>query len=397
MHPERKTIGDLLYQRQPFVVPKYQRAYAWQREEIDDFVNDLRTCFDMRSNGQKRNHFFGGIVSVHHIAPGTIAGRKYEVVDGQQRLATFSILFCLIAKAYDALAKKAKRDKQYKGTELSKQAAFAADKLRKDFLKYDEGPNRQLFRVELSKADKEFFESLLDGKKPKATHASHKRLRYAYRTIDKNLVKSIVVLVDDLQQKYDNLTRLSDTAKEDCYVMHLTTETKPEAYRLFQVLNDRGSSLTEGDLLKSTTLELLEDFPIIQEKAEEDWKHILKREFGMTEQFLRAFQASRTGKRPGKRTLFDDFYEAFFKSQTPVGQDQAKAEQVQSEIHHMRDESTLYAQLVAPQWPFDSVPEVTEWDRKRLNLLIQTLRHKLCLPLLLAARQLTPADRQLIV
>lgn len=45
MKPTEVSIGDLLYQRMPFEVPKYQRAYAWDRTNIKDFVRDLlRLC-----------------------------------------------------------------------------------------------------------------------------------------------------------------------------------------------------------------------------------------------------------------------------------------------------------------------------------------------------------------
>ena len=41
MIPTELSFGDLLHQRQPFIIPKYQRAYAWGEEEIDDFTTDL--------------------------------------------------------------------------------------------------------------------------------------------------------------------------------------------------------------------------------------------------------------------------------------------------------------------------------------------------------------------
>ncbi len=44
-------------------------------------------------------HFFGGLVSVDLFAGNTAAGRIYEVVDGQQRLATFIITIALVVKS----------------------------------------------------------------------------------------------------------------------------------------------------------------------------------------------------------------------------------------------------------------------------------------------------------
>src|SRR5690349_17670322 len=97
MNANTFKIGDLLVQRLPFVVPKYQRSYAWEEEEINDFIRDLSLCASDRSAGKQRQHFFGGLVSVQHTAA-NVPGRNYEVVDGQQRLATFGILFKVLEK-----------------------------------------------------------------------------------------------------------------------------------------------------------------------------------------------------------------------------------------------------------------------------------------------------------
>ncbi len=46
---------------------------------------------------------------------------------------------------------------------------------------------------------------------------------------------------------------------EDCTVIYMAADTRSEAYQIFQVLNDRGVQLTDGDMLRARTLELLDD------------------------------------------------------------------------------------------------------------------------------------------
>ena len=108
MQPENLNFGDLIHRRAPFVVPPYQRAYAWGDEEIDDFIKDINALYNKRKSGNQDQHFFGGLVSVDSFMPGTYTGRQYAVIDGQQRLATFSMFLALIVNELEKIAKQAK-------------------------------------------------------------------------------------------------------------------------------------------------------------------------------------------------------------------------------------------------------------------------------------------------
>lgn len=63
----------------------------------------------------------------------------------------------------------------------------------------------------------------------------------------------------------------------NCTIIFIDSKTRESAYKLFQVLNDRGAGLTEGDLLKSKTLEVLEKhFSIKQSTVQDAWDEILQ-------------------------------------------------------------------------------------------------------------------------
>ncbi|MBW4513471.1 MAG: DUF262 domain-containing protein [Scytonematopsis contorta HA4267-MV1] len=109
---ETLPIGDLISRRVPFVIPRYQRAYAWEEDELNDFIADIQNLYNLRLETllEPMKHFFGGLVSVDLFAGNTAAGRIYEVVDGQQRLATFIITIALVVKSMDDLAKHANQE-----------------------------------------------------------------------------------------------------------------------------------------------------------------------------------------------------------------------------------------------------------------------------------------------
>ena len=79
------------------------------------------------------------------------------------------------------------------------------------------------------------------------------------------------------------------------------------------MLNDRGAGLTEGDLLKSKTLEVLEKhFPVKQESLQISWDSILSDEPKQVETFLRYYFASVCGYRVGRTTMYDEYLSNFF-------------------------------------------------------------------------------------
>jgi hypothetical protein len=85
--PTHLTVGQLFEHNFIFRVPKFQRYYAWGEEQIEDFLKDLDVCVAKRRLGTQQHHFLGGIVTVS-ISPNSVR-RDVEVIDGQQRLATY--------------------------------------------------------------------------------------------------------------------------------------------------------------------------------------------------------------------------------------------------------------------------------------------------------------------
>ena len=71
--------------------------------EVEDFLNDLWKCYAARLAHSQRHHLFGGVVSAEGPSPGS-ARRLCELIDGQQRLATFVIFVNRLVAAYETIA-----------------------------------------------------------------------------------------------------------------------------------------------------------------------------------------------------------------------------------------------------------------------------------------------------
>lgn len=111
------SVGDLFSGTVQYVIPEFQRSYAWEREKQweplwEDVVNLADRVLKSRSNGHSRvaPHFMGALVlQGEPVRNGTLAdvpcalGRRSIVVDGQQRLTTLLVLIRALVGVADEM------------------------------------------------------------------------------------------------------------------------------------------------------------------------------------------------------------------------------------------------------------------------------------------------------
>ena len=85
-----KTFRDLLGTNlNQLVIPRFQRDYSWEKEHISEFLDDLVLGLNTEDTSNKSPYFFGTILVVGNI---TGSKGKLEIIDGQQRITTATIL-----------------------------------------------------------------------------------------------------------------------------------------------------------------------------------------------------------------------------------------------------------------------------------------------------------------
>lgn len=388
--PEYAGVGEFFKDRPMFRVPKYQRSYAWEIEEINDYLKDLEECFNKRKLGSSINHFFGGIVSVEQKITGVLRQSQYELVDGQQRFATFVLTIGAVLKIYrDILLVEAQNNNDSVNEEIIK---GRIKNLTERFIEFKQEVNRKSHIVEaliLSKADSDFFKDLIRGNNPTHSRVSHQRLEDAFNRIFEK-INTLISTSSTLVDKIDNLEKVSIIMDEDFSIINIVTHSDKEAYKLFQVLNDRGRSLTEGDLLRAKTLELLEGFKTQQDSTESLWDKILTDSPRILDNYFRWIYSSFKGSRAGRSTLFDDFLIEFYPDNSSTTISNAAADRIMKETKKIYDEILICMKLSKDEeWPYSpSKQPITQWDRTRLTLLIKELGFTVTIPLLLAAYHL---------
>ena len=100
MHAKDHSLNDVLKEKQQWVIPVYQRHYAWETKEgkqIPKLWNDLEDrALEYIREGKVSPHFVGAIIysEPKNQQFGTVSQRF--LVDGQQRITTFSLTLCAI-------------------------------------------------------------------------------------------------------------------------------------------------------------------------------------------------------------------------------------------------------------------------------------------------------------
>ena len=204
-------------------VPRYQREYAWETEEVSDFWSDMTNTI---RDGQE---YFLGTVVLSDEAP---KGSK-SIVDGQQQMTTTLLLLCALRDAFEASGD----GDAAKGIKEQYISSY-------DVKKYAEKP-----RLRLNLDDNPFFfDRFILGKPVTPKLHSHRLLEDAYRILREKLDHVIAKHPDDWRDKFAEITTYLD---EQARVVQVGTGTDADAFVIFETLNDRGADLTTADLLKN--------------------------------------------------------------------------------------------------------------------------------------------------
>ena len=236
----QKTILSLLSDYEAdFLIPDYQRPYAWNQDQCQTLWDDLVNFTIPNENYEKFNHkkdeyFLGSIVAFKE-------SNKHEIIDGQQRLTTFM----LILRAFH---KEFKNRKDDDGINIRKN-------IEKCIWKYDEFENPLKDELKITSEvagddDKEEFLSILkNGNAPKEYKSQYaENFRFFENKIQE-------------MQNYNprNNEFIVNRLLKNCAVLFIEAETQDSALRIFSTLNDRGLPLADADIFKSKFYKLYFD------------------------------------------------------------------------------------------------------------------------------------------
>lgn len=209
-----------------YIIPSYQRPYAWSFGQTSELFDDL---YDFFLKEKEDSYFLGSIVLIK-----SDDNPHAEVIDGQQRLTTLTILLAAITNQFDG-------------------------DLRADFENYIREPGRASQglkpkpRLALRERDRDFFaeyvqslqfEKLLELEPAQLNNESQK-----------NIQSNSKLLLDRLEKHFDSnkdkLCEFGAFLVQRCFLVAVSTPSQQSAFRVFSVMNSRGLDLQPTDIIKA--------------------------------------------------------------------------------------------------------------------------------------------------
>ncbi|MEH2223161.1 DUF262 domain-containing protein [Nostoc sp.] len=230
-----------------FTIPLYQRPYAWTTEQAGELLEDLITALgDSDDKIDEINpYFLGNIVLIKGDK------RDAQVVDGQQRLTTLTILLAALR------------------TSVSKEHIHILTKYLYEKDDFDPGDN--VYRLNLRERDAQFFKEYIqdEGGIEKLKNLHSAKLSDSR----KNIKENTLLFVKRLQLFTNNqLLRLTQFIIKRCFLVVVSTPDIDSAYRIFSVINNRGMDLSHADILKA---EIIGKIPLEQQdKYTTKWEEL---------------------------------------------------------------------------------------------------------------------------
>ena len=265
-----------------YEIPPFQRPYAWTCEEAGELFDDLYEFYINEADDEQ--YFLGSIVlKKEDDKPNA------EVIDGQQRLTTLTILLSAITS-------------KLSGND------------RDDFKNYIIEPGRASQglaskpRVRIRKKDNDFFKKYIQGMDFEAL------FKLDLETLDTeakvNIAKNAKLLMDKIDKNFgseEEVIHFGAYLVQRCFLVTVSTPTRQAAFRIFSVMNNRGMSLLATDIIKADVIgaipeEYRDDY---NEKWEEMEIEVGRDGFNDLFGHIRMIKT----KEKARKSLQDEFYE----------------------------------------------------------------------------------------
>lgn len=225
MKAEQRTFSELVDGQRQLLVPLYQRPYSWTKKQRTTLVDDI---FEkLEDVDTLDNHFLGSVVLAPAVGSSFFGIQRLLVVDGQQRLTSLYIFVLAI------------RDKLSEHGQTG-----AAEKTNDIYLinRHETGESR--LKLLPTQLDRAALEHLVDGT---TRPDGPSEILTAFDEFSK--------LVDTMDD--DELSRLLNVITSRMEIIAISLSAEDNTFRIFESLNDKGLTLTQGDLLRNHVFMML--------------------------------------------------------------------------------------------------------------------------------------------
>ena len=285
---EKKVIHSI-YTDFWFIIPVYQRSYVWENDNVNELLDDLWFAFETKYE----NEYFLGSLVLKKTEETRF--NEYEVLDGQQRLTTFLILMAVLRDI----------------TENEQLKNACHEKIIQEADKFKGVPKRIRIIYKIRDNVEKFINEYI------AKKDGTKDIKIGDYCKDQNISISHIANAILTMQKFFSEKESHEIEDFGAYLglkpvlIYVSTENQEDAFRLFTILNNRGTPLTNSDILKSINVGEISDLTIRDNYAKK-WEEI-EGDFGNEFDRFLSFIRTILVKEKARLSLLDEFEENIYK------------------------------------------------------------------------------------
>jgi len=220
-----------------YTIPRYQREYTWGKSQWDTLFDDLLE--------NDPSYFLGSIICINQ-SNDALKIQPLELVDGQQRMTTISLLMAAIYKSYSGLEIELDEEEIVAKLNLKHKLALKGKNIQSRLVPQVQNSNQQDYYWVLKEVG-----AFKEADYP--SHAGNRRIVRAFRNFCGRIE-------DYLTQVSDPIVALTELIEKvnTATLVKIEVASHSDAYTLFESLNNRGVPLTAVDLIKNKLLAKLE-------------------------------------------------------------------------------------------------------------------------------------------
>lgn len=252
------SFGDLIGNGKIYRVPPFQRDYSWNEENWEDLWQDILV---LHTNPDS-SHYMGALV----LQSSSTSDKEFTIIDGQQRLATLSIIaIAAIEKIQKLVEREEQKEANQERQEILKRT-YLSDK--------DPRSLRYSSKILLNENNNDFYQSnLINLRSPRNIRSLSKSNQLLWQAFQ--YFSNYLEELNDVVQSGEKLAGfLTDTVAQRLLFIQINVEDELNAYTVFETLNARGIELSSTDLLKNYLFSLFKGPDDLQE-AQRQWRRII--------------------------------------------------------------------------------------------------------------------------
>lgn len=222
-----ETYRQLMGNGLQYEIPKFQRDYSWESEHWDDLWQDIRLL-----NSDESEHYMGYLVLQ------SSDNRNFQVIDGQQRLTTLSLLILSVLKCLQELADK--------GID-TEQNIKRKETLMNSYIGYlDPVTLLSKNKLKLNRNNDDYYRNYLvplQSLPIRKINVSEKQTRSCFLWFYERIKREYVT--------GEALAGYIDSIVDKLFFTVIKVSDELNAFKVFETLNARGVKLSSSDLLKN--------------------------------------------------------------------------------------------------------------------------------------------------